>query len=85
MAMLMTGVRRPATFRFSADLLETLKAQAKKCNCSLNKYVEEILLDSVYYEPNDDTKAAMEEAKKGKDLKVVDMSSFEAFVKSCSE
>lgn len=85
MAMSITRVRRTATFRFSADLLDTLKAQAKKSNCSLNKYVEEILLDSVYYEPNEDTKAAIEEVKKGENLKVVDMSSFETFVKSCSE
>lgn len=61
-----TIIRKPASFRLQADLLETLKRQAKKCNRSLNNYVESILLDVVYNEPNDEIKAAIEEARSGK-------------------
>ena len=38
----------------------------KRENRTLNNYVESILLDIVYREPNDVTKAAMEEAMSGK-------------------
>lgn len=78
-------IRKPASFRLQADLLDTLKSRAKKCNSSLNNYVESILLDVVYNEPNEETKAAIEEARSGKNLKAVDMTSFDSFVKSCSE
>ena len=33
---------------------------------SLNNYVECLLLDAVYHEPNETTKAALKEAKSGK-------------------
>lgn len=36
-------------------------------------------------EPNEETKVAMREARSNKNLKEVDMSSFESFLKSCSE
>jgi len=78
-------LRKPTTFRFQPALLDTLKAQAKKYNRSLNNYVEDILLNAVCYEPNEETKSAIEEVKAGKDLKPVDMSSLDAFIKSCSE
>lgn len=67
-----TVIRKPASFRFQADLLDTLKSQAKKCNCSLNNYVESLLLDVVYNEPNAETKAAIEEARSEKKKETFD-------------
>ena len=61
-----TIVRRPASFRLRADLLEGLKRNAARENRTLNNYVESVLLDIVYDEPNEATKAAIEEAMSGK-------------------
>ena len=61
-----TIIRRPTSFRLRADLLDGLRRNAKRENRTLNNYVESILLDIVYHEPNDVTKAAMEEAMSGK-------------------
>lgn len=36
-------------------------------------------------EPNEETKEAIAETRAGKNLKTVDMSSFDNFIKSCSE
>ena len=57
-----TIVRQSASFRLRADLLEGLKRNAARENRSLNNYVESVLLDVVYNEPNEVTKAAIEEA-----------------------
>ncbi|MBR5982651.1 MAG: toxin-antitoxin system protein [Bacteroidales bacterium] len=61
-----TIVRQPASFRLRTDLLEGLKRNAARENRSLNNYVESVLLDIVYNEPNETTKAAIEEAMSGK-------------------
>ena len=55
-------------FRFDQDLIKRLKMKAKKDNRSLNNYVETILMDVVYDEPNDETVAAIEEVRSGKAL-----------------
>lgn len=55
-------VRKPASFRLRADLLERMKRNAVRENRTLNNYVECVLLDAVYDEPNEVTKAAIEEA-----------------------
>lgn len=62
-----TIIRKPASFRFRADLLERLKRNAARENRTLNNYVESVLLDVVYHEPNAVTKAAIEEAMNRKD------------------
>ena len=64
--MATTIVRKPASFRLRADLLEGLKRKAEQENRTLNNYVESVLLDIVYDEPNDVTKAAIEEVASGK-------------------
>lgn len=61
-----TIIRRPASFRLRADLLEGLKRNAARQNRTLNNYVESVLLDIVYNEPNEVTKAAIKEAKSRK-------------------
>lgn len=57
--------RKPASFRFRTDLLERLRRNAIRENRTLNNYVESILLDIVYNEPNGTTRAAIEEAMSG--------------------
>ena len=79
------AVRKKATmFRLDVDLVERLKELARKNHRSLNNFVECILLDVAYREPNEETLAAMEEAKSGKlrDVPPIDTSSVEAMLKS---
>ncbi len=59
-------VRKPVSFRLNAALLEELKRKAASANRSLNNYVESVLLDDVYNEPNEETRAAILEAKSRK-------------------
>ncbi len=60
--MATTMIRKPASFRLRADLLEGLKRNAARENRTLNNYVESVLLGI----PNEVTKAAIKEAKSGK-------------------
>ncbi len=60
-----TTIRKSTSFRLRADLLELLRRNALRENRTLNNYVESVLLDVVYHEPNDVTKAAIEEAMSG--------------------
>lgn len=62
-----------------------MQEQAKKANRSLNNFVESTLMDAVYSEPNEETIAAIEEARSGKYAGTIDASSFEAFMKSLNE
>lgn len=54
--------RKQTSFRLRTDLLEALRSAARRENRTLNNFVESTLLDAVYYEPNEVTKAAIEEA-----------------------
>lgn len=75
-------IKKPTAFRLNAELLEKLKKEAKKANRSLSNYVECILMDSVYTEPNEETIEAIEEARRGEYAGIVDTSSVEAMIKS---
>lgn len=77
--------REQTVFRLSTDLLQRLKVAAKKKNQSLNNFVESALMDVVYNEPNEDTKAAVEEAKAGKYAGTIDMRNFHTFMKSIND
>lgn len=66
--MATAAIRKPVSFRLKADLIEELKIKAARTNRSLNNYVESVLLDDVYDEPNEVTKAAIEEVMSGKNL-----------------
>ena len=57
--------RKQTSFRLRSDLMERLKINAKKENRTLNNYVESVLLDIVFDEPNEVTKAAIAEAMSG--------------------
>ena len=58
--------RKPTSFRLREDIIEGLKRNAARENRTLNNYVESVLLDVVYSEPNEVTKAAIEKAMSGK-------------------
>ena len=62
-----------------------LKSAAKRERRSLNNYVECLLMDIMYTEPNEETKDAIEESRLGKSAGTIDTSSFEAFMKSLNE
>ena len=74
--------KKAHVFRLPAYLLDKLKELAAKDRRSLNNYVEGILLDAVYREPNEETQAAFEEAKAGKLEGPIDTTSVDAMLKS---
>lgn len=76
-------IRKQTSFRLREDLLQVLQEKAKKANRSLNNFVESTLMDAMYSEPNEETIAAIEEARAGKFAGTIDTSSMEAFIKSC--
>ena len=65
--------RKQTAFRLRTDYLDRLKVAAKKENRSLNNYVESVLLDAVYREPNEETLAAMKDAKENGNLETLDL------------
>lgn len=77
--------RKQTAFRLRKDLMDKLKKDAAKQNRSVNNYVETLLLDAVYREPNEDTLEAMREAMSGKSAGTLDMSNFDSFMKSVNE
>ena len=63
-----TTIRRKQTsFRLRTDLLEEMKTAAERENRTLNNYLESLLLNYFYNEPNEVTKAAIEEAMNRKE------------------
>ncbi len=79
------AIQKKATmFRLNSDLIDRLKEMAKREHRSLNNFVECVLLDVAYSEPNETTKAAIEEARSGKlrNVAPIDTSSVEAMFKS---
>lgn len=74
--------KKAHVFRLPVSLLEKLKELARKDRRSLNNYVECLLLDAVYNEPNEETLASLEEAKAGHLEGPLDTSSVEAMLKS---
>ncbi|WP_298646422.1 toxin-antitoxin system protein [uncultured Proteiniphilum sp.] len=78
-------VKKQTAFRLNENLVNRLKAEARRANRSLSNYVECILMESVYNEPNDETKAAIKEAKTGKYAGTIDMKDFDSFIKSVND
>ena len=74
--------KKAQSFRLPIDLIERLKQMARKQNRSLNNFVETLLLDAAYNEPNEETLTAIEEARQGKLQGPLDVSSVEAMYKS---
>ena len=67
-------------FRLSKELIDRLKVKAQKENRSLNNYVETVLMDIAYDEPNEDTVLAIKEARSGKELEKLDVNKLEDLV-----
>lgn len=67
-------------FRFDSELLRRLKIKAKQENRSLNNYVETVLMDVVYDEPNEETVEAIREAKNSKNMEQLDLDKFDDLV-----
>lgn len=78
------ALKKNQSFRLSVELIDRLKQLAKRQNRSLNNYVETVLLDAAYHEPNATTLAAMKEVESGalRDEPALDLSSIEAMEKS---
>ena len=78
------ALKKNQSFRLSVELIDRLKQLAKRQNRSLNNYVETVLLNAAYHEPNTETLAAMKEAESDamNDVPSLDMSSIEAMEKS---
>lgn len=74
--------RKQTAFRLRTDLLDRLKVAAKKENRSLNNFVESVLLDAVYREPNEETLTAMKDAKGNGNLETLDLDNFEKYVET---
>lgn len=77
-----SSLRKQTSFRLSAELLEQLQNEAKRCNRSLNNLVESVLKAFIADRPNKTTLAAMHEAETSDSLEVLDMSKFRSFVDS---
>lgn len=80
--MELTIEKKAHVFRLPVYLLERLKEMAKRDRRSLNNYVETLLLDAVYHEPNEITRQSFEDAKAGKTFGPIDTSSVENMLKS---
>lgn len=78
-----TIIRKQISFRLREDLLKVLQEEARKANRSLNNFVESILMDAMYSELNEETIAAINEARTGKFAGKIDTSSMGTFIKSC--
>lgn len=78
------ALKKNQSFRLSVELIDRLRQLAKRQNRSLNNYVETLLLEAAYHEPNAATIAAMKEAESGKlrDEQALDISSVEAMEKT---
>lgn len=78
------ALKKNQSFRLSIKLIERLKQLAKRENRSLNNYVETVLLDAAYREPNTTTLAAMKEVESGalRNEPALDLSSIDAMEKS---
>jgi hypothetical protein len=74
--------RKQTAFRLREDLLNRMRTAAKRENRSLNNYVENTLMDIFYRKPNKETLEAIKEAREGKNLSEIDMTSMETFLKS---
>ena len=73
--------RKQTAFRLSRELLEKLKEAARLENRSLNNYVESVLIDVVYNNPNKITLKAMKEAREREDLETLTLDKLEDLAK----
>lgn len=74
--------KKAQSFRLPVTLIERLKELAHKQHRSLNNFVECVLIDVAYSQPNEETKSAIAEARSGQLQGELDVSSLDAMYKS---
>ena len=74
--------RKQTAFRLSTSLLNKLREAAERENRSLNNYVESVLMDAVFSNPNKLTLAAMKEARENRDLETLDVNNLDSLITS---
>ena len=74
--------RKQTAFRLSTNLLNKLREAAERENRSLNNYVESVLMDAVFSNPNKLTLAAMKEARENRDLETLDVNNLDSLIAS---
>ena len=79
-AQAITNEKTTTSFRLNSDLVERLRSMARRNNRSLNNFVETILFDVAYNEPNDETIEAINEARSGKKMDRFDMAELDAMI-----
>jgi uncharacterized protein (DUF1778 family) len=67
-----TSIKKRITFRLDSDLLDDLKIAAKREHQSLNNFVETQLMQFMYTELNEETRAAIAESRNKENGKVYD-------------
>lgn len=70
--------RKQTAFRLSCNLIEKLKEAARRENRSLNNYVESVLMDVAYNNPNKLTINAMREAREERELETLSSDKLES-------
>jgi len=63
-------------------MLTDLSNEARRRKTTISKLLEDFVEPALYQQPNPETLAAIEEARSGVEMAVVDTSSYDAFVKS---
>ena len=74
--------RKQTAFRLSTELLAKLKEAATRENRSLNNYVESVLMEVVYNNPNKLTIKAMREAREKRELETLAADNLETLISS---
>ena len=74
--------RKQTAFRLSWDLLKKLEEAERRENRSLNNYVESVLMDVTYNNPNKLTIKAMKDAKENHGLETLSSESLETLIES---
>lgn len=74
--------RKQTAFRLSTSLLNKLREAAERENRSLNNYVESVLMDAVFSNPNKLTLAAMKEARENRDLETLEVNNLDSLIAS---
>ena len=74
--------RKQTAFRLSTELLAKLKEAATRENRSLNNYVESVLMEVVYNNPNKLPIKAMREAREKRELETLAADNLETLISS---
>ena len=77
-----TRRRRRTTISLPEYMLTDLSNEARRRKTTISKLLEDFVEPALYQQPNPETLAAIEEARTGVEMAVVDTSSYDAFVKS---